>query len=411
MKDQDHRRQLAKNFQQQSSFAGGYSPLYARLFDIIARWLGPDSDEPAADWLVAASAKRPPFDVTLLLMAALHREVLAGEPAVAALSRYYPTADVWPAGVDGAGHRDVLDPKLSRRAGDIHSPELEAALRVAIMAQREALAGFIGRANVQTNETGRGLVWLLPVACLRWPAVHLVEMGASAGLNLVAEQRAYRIVDAADPARTLLALGAGAAPFITAARGPAEIPPLACCPAILSRTGGDLHPFYLPTAADELTLASFVWGDQPQRLARLRDGIAALRRVASTAAPVRLRPLRLPEELPDFLAQGLPPPAAPVVLFNTTVTMYLPDRGATMCAAIGEWAVKVPQPVLWLQWEPMWGGPPPPEEEWFAWSADYWPNDGGDTHHHFHLAWVHPHGTALEWAPGWADFLSITMQS
>ena len=70
----------------------------------------------------------------------------------------------------------------------------------AILARREPLAAFIRSANVQTNETGRGLAWLLPVACLGWPAVHLVELGASAGLNLVAERRGYRLMDAADPA-------------------------------------------------------------------------------------------------------------------------------------------------------------------------------------------------------------------
>src|SRR5690606_1327638 len=79
------------------------------------------------------------------------------------------------------------------------APLLHHALRETIFARRDSLAAFIRRANVQTNETGRGLVWLLPVACLGWPAVHLVELGASAGLNLVADQRAYRLVEAADP--------------------------------------------------------------------------------------------------------------------------------------------------------------------------------------------------------------------
>jgi hypothetical protein len=168
----------------------------------------------------------------------------------------------------------------------------------------------------------------------------------------------------------------------------------------------------LQTAADELTLASFVWGDQVRRMERLREGIDALREVESSPAPVSVRPLRLPYELPRFLASELPQTLdAPVVIYNTVVTMYLPDRGASLPGMIAGWAAMQPVPVLWVQWEPWWDGPPPPGKEWQAWTADYWPNDGGPSGHRYHLAWVHPHGTAIEWATGWAEFLRIPMQS
>lgn len=388
----DLRRQLAHHFRQQQRFADGYSPLYARLFGSVAGWLAGDEDNPLAEWLVAATAGREPFDVTLLLAAAVHREVLAGNAPE--LARFYPTA---------------------RGGGDVSAEEddeFPAALAAFILTHRERLARFIQRANVQTNETGRGLAWLLPVACLGWPAVHLVELGASAGLNLVAERRTYRVADAADPARTLLQLGEGKPQFTALAAGAAEIPPPACCPRILSRTGGDVVPFHLNTAEGELTLAAFVWGDQAQRMERLREGIAALRAVEHSDAPVRLRPMRLPEGLPHFLANDLPRPlGAPVVLFNTTVTMYLADRGVSHRGMIAGWAAAQSVPVLWLQWEPWPNGPPPPGREWLAWTADFWPNDGRGTAEQFHLAWVHPHGTALEWAAGWAKFLRKTEQS
>ncbi len=383
------RSQLEHHFREQQRFADSYSPLYAALFGLVADMLAGDAADQVAEWLVEAAATRHPFDVTLLLLAALHRDVLAGEPAADELARYYRTAGGQVAG----------------------SPE-PATVRAAILPRRGALAAFIQQANVQTNETGRGLAWLLPVACLGWPAVHLVELGASAGLNLVAEQRGYRIVDADDQARTLLRLGEGPPQFTTTARGQATISPLACCPTVLSRTGGDLHPFHLRTTEDELTLAAFVWGDQPARLERLREGIAALRRTANTSAPVRLLPLRLPDELPRFLAHELPHPLdAPVVLFNTIVIMYLPDRGATLRELVSGWAEKQRVPVLWLQWEPAPpGSPTPPETGWAAWTADYWANDGRESRR-FHLGWVHPHGTRVEWTPGWRAFLHISMQN
>ena len=382
------RRQLEHHFREQQRFAEGYSPLYADLFAIVAGRLAGDAADPVVDWLIEAAAERPPFDVTLLLMAALHRDVLAGEPAAAELGRYYTTADHRPPTADRQPTAVVLQQML--------------------LARPDALGEFIRTANVQTNETGRGLVWLLPVACMGWDAVHLVELGASAGLNLVADRRVYRLADAAEPSRTLLQLGAGPPQFTTLVRGrsPQERPPA----VVLSRTGGDVRPFHLRTTEDELTLASFIWGDQAQRMARLREGIAALRSVESSAAPVRLAPLNLPDGLPRFLAGELPRPLdAPVVIYNTVVTLYLPDRGASLRGMVAEWAARQSVPVLWLQWEPWWDGPPPPEREWMLWTADYWPNDGRAAAPRSHLAWVHPHGAALEWVEGWSENLCKSM--
>ena len=366
--------ELADVFDRQQRFADGYSPLYARLFAIVGEWLADESD-PLATWLVEQAAPRRPFDLTLLLPAALHRDVLAGEPDAAPLAAFYPSAGGY--------------------TPDSNAP-LAAALRRVILARRDALAAFIGRAHVQTNETGRGLAWLLPVVALGWPVVHLVELGASAGLNLVAERRGYRLVAADDPTSTLLTLGAAATPqFAARVDGYARPLPALAQPTILSRTGGDIHPFHLRSVEDELTLAAFVWADQPARLDRLREGIAALRAVAGSAAPVRLRPLHLPDELPRFLAEALPQPLeAPLVLYNTTVTMYLPDRGAGLRRHVEAWAARQNTPVLWLQWEP----PDlvehtPPIPDWQAWSADLW--QAGE-HRRLHLGWVHPHGASIQ---------------
>ena len=369
---------LAGAFDRQQRFASGYSPLYAHIFAIVGDWLASGEPAEVVNWLVDLAAARRPFDLTLLLPAALHREVLAGAPSAAPLAAFYPTA--------------------GGRVPDAPAPLAEALRRV-IIARREPIEAFIRRANVQTNETGRGLAWLLPVAALGWPAVHLVELGASAGLNLVAEQRSYRLTaGAVDPA--LMTLGAAGRPQFAVSvsdspdlSGRRDLTGLRS-PTILSRTGGDIHPFHLRTVGDELTLAAFVWADQPARLLRLREGIEALRAIERSSAPVRLRPLHLPDELPRFLDEALPrSPDAPVVLYNTIVTMYLPEGGAALRRHVEPWAGRQPVPVLWLQWEPSdTADLKPPQPDWSAWSADLW--QSGE-HRRLHLGWVHPHGASI----------------
>jgi hypothetical protein len=47
--------------------------------------------------------------------------------------------------------------------------------------------------EIQTNETARGVLWLVPAALLQIEAAHLVELGASAGLNLLADHRGFTL--------------------------------------------------------------------------------------------------------------------------------------------------------------------------------------------------------------------------
>jgi hypothetical protein len=77
------RVRLAAKFRDQEDFSRDYSPLYARLFGLVAGWLeAPEADDDAVtNWLVAAGRDRRSLEVTLLLAAGLHRDVLAGEPA------------------------------------------------------------------------------------------------------------------------------------------------------------------------------------------------------------------------------------------------------------------------------------------------------------------------------------------
>ena len=374
------RQRLAVKFRDQELFSSGYSPLYARLFGLVGDWLEAPAAENdgLANWLVGAAQGRRSLDVTLLLAAGLHRDVLAGQPAAAELRRFFPTAG-------GAEPPD--------------SPEIEAALRQAILARRDTLADFLQTAQVQTNETGRGLCWLSPLVLTGWPAARLVDLGASGGLNLVAEQRAYRLLDAGSRT-TLLDLGLSRTlQFQTMCHD--QLPDFSgvdgrAIPRIVARDGCDLAPFPLESRGDELTLMSFVWGDQVPRLNRLLEGIAAFKQIGRSDAPVRLTPTDLPDELGRFLQRTLADdPAIPVVIYNTWMTSYLKDKGQSMAYHIDQWAARQQRaagqrrPVLWLQWEPPREGTEPPHFGWCAWTADLWM---GGARRRWHFGWVHPHG-------------------
>lgn len=374
---------LVHRFRLQEEFATGYSPLYARLFRTLAGWLeSPGAgDDPLVKWLLEAGYGRATLDVTLLLPAGLHRDILAWSagreiPSIKRLAQYFPTA---------GGHKPP------------ESPGFESALRGAITTRQATLSEVIRTGVVQTNETGRGLCWLLPLLATRWKALHLVDLGASAGLNLVADYRAYRLAGE-EPDEALIDIGRGRPlQFLVRCRG--EIAFLQALgssepPAMVSRKGCDLAPFRLESPADELTLMSFVWGDQVDRLRRLREGIAALREVEREESGLDLYAVDLPEDLDAFLRDRISfDDQRPVVLYNTYMTTYLGDKGASLRGRIDAWAIEQRRPVLWLQWEPPRDGREPPDLGWCAWTADLW---RGEAHQQWLLGWAHPHGADVE---------------
>lgn len=374
------RSDLLSMFRQQAQFATGYSPLYAMLFSIVGDWLEFNSRDPLVDWLLNSAQGRRPLDVTLLLVAGVHKQVLAGEPAADGVATAFPT-------VGGA----VPTSETGRR-------QLASDLYDVIEAQTGPLGRFLKMGTVQTNETARGLAWLLPVSWTGWREIHLAELGASAGLNLVAEQRGYRVAPESGRSGPAFELGFGPVQFETAAWGHTDsltqrVNPI---PYIVSRTGGDQAPFPLRTEEDELNLASFVWGDQPDRLLRLWDGIRAFHAVNESAAPVQLYELHLPDGLSGFMRRVGPESSSlPMVVFNTAISFYLPQQGAGLVREMAAWASQQTFPVLWLQWElPQDPEARPPEESWLAWMAHLW-QDG--ERRQWLLGWVHPHGTRLKW--------------
>lgn len=385
---EDRRSRLARRFRKQQAFSTESSPLAACLCGVVADRLDANSGNNALSrWLVGASRDCSSFAVPMLLLAGIHREILGGNAEFAALGTYFPTV---------GGIRPLDREKIA------------AELERLILANREKLARFLAKATVQTNETSRGLCWLLPLLYVPWPEIVLVDLGCSAGLNLVADLRHYLLQDRGDGRQNFTA-GKGDPPqFVLSAQGVFVPPEQQRIPRIRMRLGCDLHPFALASKNDELTLASFVWGDQVQRMARLKEGIAALHQVQKWGVPLHLAAADLPAELPAYLKDHFASPSSvPIVLYNTYLTPYLGDKGASLKTIIEHWARTQTQPVLWLQWELPKHGVEPPELGWLEWTAQLWHKG---EHRKWHLAWVHPHGLEVRWLPeltAWAEFFRL----
>jgi hypothetical protein len=245
------------------------SPLYIRLMRAAA-------DDIDAGGVVArlfAGISTPPGSVPQLrLMGALHYLVLSGHaPGLAA---FYPSAggdrpvdDVWPvAEAVMKEHFDQVRARLHR--------------------------------TVQTNEPGRsavlfaGLLWLTERH--RRP-IRLLEVGASAGLNLLADRYSY-VVDGrelGDPASPLQFVEPWAPP------PPIDLAATASALRIASRAGCDLSPLDPTRPDDQLTLLSYIWPDELRRIDRMR---AALSVAARDRVPVAAR--RASEWLPEALDPG-----------------------------------------------------------------------------------------------------------
>lgn len=385
-----------KSIRRQAAFARGYSPLYAGILDALAGWLAADDAQgPAAGvrtrFLAFAGGQAWENDLEpiLKLAAALHSHVLMGDPRVTSLRPYYLTVTAADAArVPGVGFADDL-----LRALDALGDELVQAARAWRM---------------QTNETGRGAIWLLPAALLQVEAAYLVELGASAGLNLYADQRRF---DLRWPDGAQVTLGLADAPqFEVACEGPAPAEPLTMrAPEVLARVGADAREVDLAAPGAETQLAACVWGDQPQRMARLREALALRRRHHGTAQAARLVRAELPDELEEFLKKAVPTqPVAPVILFDTYVTAYFNDvahgalvRGVEAFAR--PWTLRHRLPWLWVRFEPPRVGAAP-QVGWCRWWVEVWTQGKRRT---IELGWAHPHGMRAVFGPGLAELAAL----
>ncbi|GAA1813578.1 DUF2332 domain-containing protein [Actinomadura chokoriensis] len=241
-----------------------------------------DPGEAVAD--VLGEHTRPGY--ILGMLGTVHRIVLEGRaPELAA---YYPTAGgtqdplrAWPA------FRDVLAE---------HAAEIRAGLT----------------APPQTNEVGRAaplVGGLLAVAEATGLPIRLLEIGASAGLNLRADRFRFLYEGGAYGPESPVVLP-------DAWRG---LPPVDAPLTIIERTGCDPSPLDPASPEAQRRLLSYVWPDQADRVARLRAAFEVAARVPAEVVRAGAA---------GFLEGLAPEPGAATVVWHSTMRAYLSEDEA-----------------------------------------------------------------------------------
>jgi len=246
--------------------------------------------------------------------------------------------------------------------------------------RRDWLRTFIAEHGVQTNEVQRS--WMV-VPCFLEIArrtgvetIDLLELGSSAGLNLVWDRyRCEYEAGAWGPADAALVLrGEERQPV------PADL--LRVPVRVRHRRGIDMSPIDVTRPEGALLLKSFVWADQTDRLERLDRGIETLR-----GDPPVLEQGDVVERLPAILRER--ELGALTIVYATAVLAYLGERRRQARKALADAGREFPLAFVWT------GQPSPDEHRFWGLWAHLWPEN-----ERLLLAHAGFHGQWLTWLGG-----------
>ncbi len=304
-------------------------------------------------------------------------DLLAGfseEPVAAALALR----------VAGAFHRRALDDpesalgRLYGSAGRVDQSDdvLRAVLVEDIKQNRSHYEAYL-TGPPQTNEVGRSSIMIggyLSIVEQTGLPLHVFEIGASAGLNLGFDRFFYAFGDQTWGDKT------SAVSLVPDWHG--GVPPLDAPLTVEYRAGCDIAPVDIGSRENQRRLESYIWPDQPDRLARLRGAIRIAEelgtRVVQQSADVFVR-----EAL-----EGSAPNAVRVIA-HTIMWQYMPEEmRADIERTIRQAGDRATgkSPIAWLRLEPIDVKDPPHLQ------LNVWP--GGATQD---LAVAHPHGASAKW--------------
>jgi hypothetical protein len=197
---------------------------------------------------------------------------------------------------------------------------------------------------VQTNEVGRCAALIFgfgTVAAQTELPLRLLEPGASAGLNLRWDRFRYEASGFSwgpegSPVALQLQLEGKPPPSL-----PAQI-------EVVERRGCDASPLDPTTPEGRLTLLTYIWPDQLERIARMRGALEV-----AAAEPVELDNEPAAAWAKRMLAE--PAPGRATVLYHSIVSQYLSDEERAdlfeTIRAAGEHAT-AEAPLAWLRMEP-----------------------------------------------------------
>jgi hypothetical protein len=265
----------------------GRSPTYARCSYAVAA-------DP--DLLDLVSPAEPGQRRPTLLFAAIQYLLLRGE-ATGEFAAWFPAVSGQPIPVD--------DPV--------------PALRRFCAEHRDAILRQLATGRTQTNEVRRCAALLLALnhASPHQP-VGLLELGASAGLNLLVDRYAYAFGD------TRL----GDSPVHLSPTLHSGLPTVPHLPTVDWRLGGDLAPVDLSDDAAVDWLRAFIWPEQAAERDRLTAAIALAR-----AQPPTVVAANAVTDLDRLL--DLAPVGQPVCVFHATLLTYVDSEGrAELFAAL-----------------------------------------------------------------------------
>jgi hypothetical protein len=293
-------------------FAQGAARDGATTYDAICRGVADDPEVLALLGEAPIRQRRPN-----LLLAAVHFLLLRG--ATHPLAAHYNTVR-WMAGEEAIGPP---------------SSDVVTDFKDFCLGHRAELLDLITVRNTQTNEVGRCTA-LLPafnVIAAGYPVgqpLSLLDLGTSAGLNLLFDSYSYTYAQRADGA----SVGAGApgaqVHLECTVRGQLEELPALTLPAIATRTGIDAAPIDPLSHDSALWLLACLWPDNLTRFTRLRGALMTAR---TTSPP----PVVHRGDIIDDLAQvaATIPQEGPLIVFHTWVAAYLsPDRQAALVQAV-----------------------------------------------------------------------------
>jgi hypothetical protein len=270
------------------------------------------ADDPLRARLILLA--RAGFQNPLILLAAVHHLLLGG--AAHPLADYYATV---------AGHGRPMDDRLYSTFASF------------VDEHRHRIERLVATRSTQTNEARRTIVTLPALGIVQRAArasLALLEVGASAGLNLLPDRYRYRVGE--------VAAGDPASPVVIECAAEGELrPPVPASLDVAWRLGLDLNPLDVRDADTRAWLRALVWPEHRDRLELLDAALA----VARHDPPLVVRG-DLVDDLPALVAEA--PPDAALTVTSTWVLAYLePERRRAFVAMLRELATAEGR-TIWL---------------------------------------------------------------